>query len=272
MSEDNVSSLPIEVDQPFKVEKGCKKRLKDSDCVLVKRWQTDFRFPTGGNFHGLNRCGNDQNVNVPKMNLYPNVSFEIGLEIKNVFYEGEQIGFGEKVVSKYSRKFYFYFKKNETATADIPMLFSICILDIEEKKNKVLVELHDMKHSLEKSRSVFEDNNVQYTKRPRDYLRLQVVVKIPSYASGTLDMSKGFGQDNLTEFKIVSSDGTIFKCHKIILVGKSEFFSTLFEMNAKTASLNADVKATTMKTMLKFIYQGLVNYIEATADLLIAAN
>jgi hypothetical protein len=66
---------PIEVDEPFKFEKRCKKRLfKDSDCVLVKRWKMDFSFPNQGRY---GREDGSQFVTVSKIKLYPNVTFDI---------------------------------------------------------------------------------------------------------------------------------------------------------------------------------------------------
>jgi hypothetical protein len=260
----NTSSPPIEVDEPFDFETNGKK-LQDSECVLVKRWETDFSFP---------EC-EDQDVVVPKMKLYPNVTFDISLEVENVYLEDEEEvdRFGQPMACPDYHSFNFTFKNDaESATAYIHMLVSICILDLEKQRNKVLVEWHDMEQSLKKSPTTTEWE-IEYYKRVRESLRLQLVIKIPSDAKGTQDaMSKWFGQDMFSDFNVVAADGTIFKCHKIVLFEKSDFFSKYFKKNAKAESVKINVEATTMKALLRFIYQGLVHHNEATVGLLTAAN
>jgi hypothetical protein len=382
----NISSQPIEVNEPFKFEKG----IQDSCGIMVKRWTTDFRFSSREESDDTiymdvinERNDTDLIVHVPKMKLYPNVTFDIDLVVKDIFSTDDDLQDyrGNFPLCEEVKNFVFTFRKYGTATAD-RMLVSFCILD-KKKNNKVLAECHDMLHILEKDPEGTEWE-IKYDKNPSDFLRLQLVIKLtsdptaelhefcnpqkkkqifPEYlfpsssegsefevpksqsevsqsegsqsevsqsegsqsegsqsegsqsdgsqsegpqseeskykgtkrkrsspsgessakkskyvikvtsdVKGNLNAMPWFGNDLFSDFNVVAADSTIFKCHKIILVGKSEFFSKYFKKNAKAKSIKINVEATIVKALLRFIYQGLVHQNEATVALLSAAK
>jgi hypothetical protein len=387
----NISSQPIEVNEPFKFEKG----IQDSCGIMVKRWTTDFRFSSREESDDTiymdvinERNDTDLIVHVPKMKLYPNVTFDIDLVVKDIFSTDDDLQDyrGNFPLCEEVKNFVFTFRKYGTATAD-RMLVSFCILD-KKKNNKVLAECHDMLHILEKDPEGTEWE-IKYDKNPSDFLRLQLVIKLtsdptltaevhefcnpqkkkqifPEYlfpsssegsegsefevpksqsevsqsegsqsevsqsegsqsegsqsegsqsdgsqsegpqseeskykgtkrkrsspsgessakkskyvikvtsdVKGNLNAMPWFGNDLFSDFNVVAADSTIFKCHKIILVGKSEFFSKYFKKNAKAKSIKINVESTIVKALLRFIYQGLVHQNEATVALLSAAK
>jgi hypothetical protein len=90
------------------------------------------------------------------------------------------------------------------------------------------------------------------------------------------DLAKLFDDKKQTDFNIVC-DGETFKCHKAILAARSEVFYSMFQMSGSTEKKTGEVKvedidAKTMKSLLMYMYKNHFPGVEASMNLLYAAD
>jgi hypothetical protein len=113
------------------------------------------------------------------------------------------------------------------------------------------------------------------------HFQIQLVVKIPWRTSGTLvqDVQKLFSNRDFSDVTIVcGTEEEQFKCHKAILAIRSKVFCAMFNMHVESSENQTgvvkvdDIKAKTMKSLLKYIYKNQVEPEDVDGDLLMAAD
>jgi speckle-type POZ protein len=87
--------------------------------------------------------------------------------------------------------------------------------------------------------------------------------------------SKFFNSKELSDYTCVSSDGFSIPVHSVILAGQSPVLNALFTSKMKESQTKtiyiSDIDATVLREMLRFVYTGRVENLEANASSLIMA-
>ncbi|KAK0092002.1 hypothetical protein PV326_002392 [Microctonus aethiopoides] len=85
----------------------------------------------------------------------------------------------------------------------------------------------------------------------------------PSQLTSTLDMC--YGQQYFVDTSLVCKDGTVLKCHKMILAGASTFFQRLLVKNDHPHPMIIlhDIEADDLRTIINFIYCGEIEVVKS---------
>jgi speckle-type POZ protein len=106
-------------------------------------------------------------------------------------------------------------------------------------------------------------------------LELQQKKEVQVISSDCSRYNKFFNSNEFSDYTCVSSNGTSIPVHSVILAGQSPVLHAMFnskmkESQTKTIKIS-DIDATVLLEMLRFVYTGRVENLEANASSLIMA-